>query len=114
MSSLGPAQLILSTGPGLVLGGGGQLGQEHLASPVVRTLLHHSGHGVAPARFTGETHLTHLTHLTHSLPAAGGRLGNLQSERRDGRVAEAGPLQQEGVLGVSVSRRLELDGSCQP
>ena len=49
-----------------------------------------------------------------SLPALRGLLSDLQFELSDGTVAEAGPLQQEGVLGVSVSRGLELDGSCQP
>ena len=50
MSRLWPAQVIVSTDPGSVLSGGGQFGEEHLACPVVSSLLYNCSHGITPAR----------------------------------------------------------------
>ena len=48
----------MGTDPCSVLTGGGQFGEEDLASPVVSSLLYNCAHGITPARLKllGETH----------------------------------------------------------
>ena len=92
----------MSTDPCSVLSGGGEFGEEHLARPVVSSLLYNSSHGITPARLMllGETQIF----TKHSLPAGGSSLSDLEVELCDRSVAQTGPLHQELGLGVSLSR----------
>ena len=91
----------MSTDPGSVLSGGGQLGEEHLACPVVSSLLYNCSHGITPARLML---LGDWGGALDLLPAGGGSLGHLEVELSDWTVAQAGPLQQELELRVSLRR----------
>jgi len=74
-AGLGPTGAVLRDDPRLVLGGGAQVGQELLASPVISSF------------FAGTDAVTP--------PTVVAKLRHLQLELLDGRVAEDGPLQQE-------------------
>ena len=94
----------MSADPCSVLSGGGEFGEEHLARPVVSSLLYNCSHGITPARLMLLGDWGQLNKTLHLLPAGGGSLGHLEVELSDWTVAQTGPLQQELTLRVSLRR----------